>query len=1357
MIVRPGLGTACVLSLALFAAAATFGIQSLTGNSARAAQPAAAAPPAGKPIKRVKVAGSPKETIKPKEDVSAKLTRGALRVLRPDGMYAECPLKKTDVRANISGFIARVDVVQTFVNPTEERIEAVYVFPLPHNSAVDSMTMHVAGRKITGLIKRKAVAEQIYQQALRRGATAAVLHQHRPNVFQQKVGNIPPKGTVKIHISYVDVLEYDRGEYAFHFPMIVGPRYTPAGWKEDARTGGGAPGGTTNAIRSGKEISLSLKLDAGVPVDKLRSVNHKVDIKRTGETTAVCAIAAGDTIPNKDFDLRYKVIGEKPKLAVLAHNSSGKDGHFMLMVQPADDEMLKKAPPRELVFLVDVSGSMGASGIGHSKMAMRHFLKLSKPQDKVQIITFRNTATKCFEKSVLCTEENVRKARKFVDAIRAGGGTEMYKGVKEALNAELDPQRVRVVVMLTDAFIGNGPQIVQEVGKKCGDRIRMWCIGVGPRVNRNLVNSVAKQGGGMGKILSKNESEENVQKLVNEVVERIHRAQLAGITINWGGLKVYETYPARIPELWHGRPIIVHGRYTGGGEARIRISGEAEGKPVSMQLNVKLPEKQAGNDVLGTVWARKKIESLMDQIWVDGSPEMIEEVTRIALEYKLMSQYTSFVAVDEASAIDTEEPIKPPVRLPLPVPFAHGRIAWRQLHMRGEDALMYERAEGKKAEKSKRPRRDMRMLKAMTMPMPPAAAMPATKPGKSTAYRGPAAPANYARKFAQGWSGGKQQAGAYMPGGGGKGGGIGSGYAGRRRALMTRAKARPLVNYLLVDKAAKELADEKSSLDRDFSRSGRSMGFAYYGIRQGLEKQFKPGVARSEELLKAAKDEADPIRKMALLQRVYLYDYSWRALGWQTKGVAEKARAELTRLREKIAADRLATEPRLKTRLKLVVRDMSLREALSQVAAAAGLEMDLAPGAVSVASRLQNTRTIRITWMDLRGATASQAFEWLCAPAHIDWTVEKGKVRATVASLSRIKAPWTYDVSALSLPLDDEFKDLKKDKADWKKIQKRAASLTAEFIAACRKAAGTTLSEDCFWVQPGQIAVFADAAAHARVRKLLAELRSGRGEHGELGSKTLKRCEKRKEYIEKSRGARVKGEVYGVMQWSSWKLLAAASAGETDLEALTRLKVAWRHPFASKLAEGKVPLTAMRSAWVITESALALPRDKELAELASGVLASIEKHVEAALEGSAKSSNDQGAYLAGLYGYLALRNGQVLGKVSEARLAAFKPNLAKLLALDSKSPATSSLRMIGRVLLLGVGKVDGKELTRLFSTGMRGDDSNALAALAARKSGGELWLAFRAGSREYFAQNGVSGAVVLIANRLVKSPLYSAK
>ena len=573
------------------------------------------------------------QTPQPINPMEQEVTQGALRVKTEDEIV-ECPLKHTDVKAIISGFIARVTVTQTFDNPFDEKIEAVYVFPLPHTAAVDDMTMAIGERRIVGLIKRRDEARTVYEQAISQGATASLLEQERPNIFTQSVGNIKPGEEIRIEISYVDVLNYDMGSYEFHFPMVVGPRYIPGtptskmpdlprelkgkvgevegpgvegpvegtvpsgtGWSPDTTRVPDASRITPPVLkpgyRTGHDISLSVSLEAGVPVKDINIVNHKALLKRIGASGAVAEISPEDSIPNKDFVMKYAVVGEKPEMAVLAHSKGPDQGYFMLMIQPKLDAELAEAPPREIVFLVDVSGSMGGAPTEKVKEAMRHFFRLSKPDDTVQVITFAGSANKLFERPVPATEENVNRALNFTQQIRAGGGTEMLKGIKMVLNEPVDPERVRIVVMLTDGYIGNEAEIIEEVGKRAGDQIRFWAIGIGSSPNRFLTDGVAKQGGGMSAVL---ELDTNPKELVTQIVERIHRAQLAKIQIDWNELPVYEIFPRRIPELWAGRPVILFGRYADGGQTQIKLSGVRRGENrFSYALDVALPRAQTGN------------------------------------------------------------------------------------------------------------------------------------------------------------------------------------------------------------------------------------------------------------------------------------------------------------------------------------------------------------------------------------------------------------------------------------------------------------------------------------------------------------------------------------------------------------------------------------------------------------------------------------------------------------------------------------------------------------------------------------------------------------------------------------------
>jgi Ca-activated chloride channel family protein len=515
------------------------------------------------------------------------ITQGALRILHGERIV-ESPLRHTDVDVHLSGFIARVNVRQTFENPYNELIEAVYVFPLPHKAAVNRLTLQVGARRIVGVIKRREDARLVYEQAVAEGKTAGLLEQERPNIFTQSVGNIPPRGTVVIGFSYVDVLPYDLGTYEFHFPLVVGPRYLPGRpisstphllpelpgsvGEIDAPPAGTAPSGTgwspdTDRVpdasritppvlkpghRTGHDIDLVLELNAGVPIRDLQVINHEAELRYVGESGARITLSPADAIPNKDFVLRYQVAGKKPQMALLSHAPRDDDGCFMLMIQPGLEEELAKAPPREVVFLIDVSGSMRGRPTEKVKETLRAFFDLARPSDTFQIVTFASRAQKLFADPVAATGANIARALNFTRNMRGGGGTEMLQGIRTVLDAPVDPERVRIVLMLTDGYIGNEAEIIEEVGRKSGDQIRVWTVGIGSSPNRFLLDGVAAQGGGMSAVI---ELGTDPKELVARMVERIHRAQLAHIGVEWRGLSVYETYPRRIPELWAWRPV----------------------------------------------------------------------------------------------------------------------------------------------------------------------------------------------------------------------------------------------------------------------------------------------------------------------------------------------------------------------------------------------------------------------------------------------------------------------------------------------------------------------------------------------------------------------------------------------------------------------------------------------------------------------------------------------------------------------------------------------------------------------------------------------------------------------------------
>src|SRR6266536_5389613 len=397
-------------------------------------------------------------------------TPGALQVVASDGKpIAVCPLKHTDVKAEISGFLSRVVVTQEFENPFKEKIEAVYTFPLPQNAAVDDMTMIVGDRTVRGRILRREEAQAVYDAARSGGQVASLLDQERPNIFTQSVANIMPGEQVKVTISYVETLKYEDGSYEFVFPLVVGPRYVP-GSATGSRVNGGAvfspdtdivpdasritPRPVPEGMRAGHDVSLDITLDAGVPIEDVTSKSHAIDLERPDGSRAHVRLKDSSVIPNKDFILRYDVAGKTISDALLTHRSE-KGGFFTLIIQPPERVTVEDVTPKELVFVLDTSGSMSGFPIEKAKETMQLALDGLYPADTFNLITFAGDTRILFPAPVSATPENLKKAQAFLAGSSGSGGTEMMKAIKASLDPSDAQGHMRIVCFMTDGYVGN--------------------------------------------------------------------------------------------------------------------------------------------------------------------------------------------------------------------------------------------------------------------------------------------------------------------------------------------------------------------------------------------------------------------------------------------------------------------------------------------------------------------------------------------------------------------------------------------------------------------------------------------------------------------------------------------------------------------------------------------------------------------------------------------------------------------------------------------------------------------------------------------------------------------------------------
>lgn len=584
-------------------------------------------------------------------------------VTRHDRSVVDVPLEHTDVTIRVDGPLADATVVQRFKNPYRDKIEAVYLFPLPTGAAVTDMMITVGTRVIRGEIKARAEAQQVYVAAKSRGHVAALLTQERPNVFTQSIANLEPGAAIEVTLRYSQRLDYDDGSYSLVFPMVTAPRYVPAGTDAKAAAAVQAPT-LPVGVRSAHDIRLSVELDAGVPIEALTSSSHLLQVDRPSSSRATVRIAGTDTIPNKDFTLTYQVAGTAPKLGVLAHRDGGT-GSFMLIAQPPEAPAPEKVTPREIVFVLDTSSSMRGAPLAKAKELIRRVLWTMRPDDTYQIVRFADRSSSLGAGMVANKPANVQLTLDWLTKLDAGGGTEVIDGVGAALALPHDPLRVRIVVFISDGYVGNEDEILAMVGKHVGTS-RLFSFGIGSVVNRYLLEEMATMGRGSVQVVR---PDEDTAKAVSLFERRIDAPLLTDIQLEWGGLAVRDVVPgAAIPDLFAGQPLVLTGHYTTPGNAMVTVRAKQAGKPVRFEVPVSLPATDTKRPAIAALWARQRIGELSRALLRAPDKAADAEILALSLAHHILSAATAFVAVDDTKVTQGKDARK--VVVPVEIPEA---------------------------------------------------------------------------------------------------------------------------------------------------------------------------------------------------------------------------------------------------------------------------------------------------------------------------------------------------------------------------------------------------------------------------------------------------------------------------------------------------------------------------------------------------------------------------------------------------------------------------------------------------------------------------------------------------------------
>ena len=557
----------------------------------------------------------------------------------------QLPLKSTQVNVKVSGVIADVTVVQTYKNEGQRAIEAKYVFPGSTRAAVHGMNVRLADRLITAKIREKQQAKIEYDAAKQEGKTAALLEQHLPNVFQMNVANIMPGDDVKVELRYTELLLPTDGNYQFVFPTVVGPRYNSPQSSQANATWVAQPylpqGQNTPTSAAAPAFDIHVTLNTPIGVKEVRSSSHTISsYTEQGGATVVGLNPTAEPTNNRDFILNYRLAGDKIETGVMLYK--GQDENFFLaMVEPPKAPAATAITPREYIFVVDISGSMHGFPLDTAKGVLRELIGGLRPSDTFNVLLFSGSNSFLNPTSVPATKANIDQAIRTIDQQGGGGSTELIPALKRVYAQPKNADTSRTVVVVTDGYVTVEREAFELVRNNLSSA-NVFSFGIGSSVNRHLMEGLARAGMGEPFIITKPaeaaEQAARFRKMIDSPV-------LTNVKVRFEGLDVYDVEPRQLPDLLAQRPLIVFGKWKGEAKGKLVVEGNSANGP----LQNSLPITAASTDTaaLRHLWARHRIAALSDQEALEGGSAAKDAITDLGLKYSLLTQYTSFLAVDQ--------------------------------------------------------------------------------------------------------------------------------------------------------------------------------------------------------------------------------------------------------------------------------------------------------------------------------------------------------------------------------------------------------------------------------------------------------------------------------------------------------------------------------------------------------------------------------------------------------------------------------------------------------------------------------------------------------------------------------------
>jgi len=578
--------------------------------------------------------------------------------------YTTATRMNTNVDIRVNGLVARVSVRQEFQNDGSEWIEGIYVFPLPDDAAVDRMRLHIGDRFIEGEIQEKEHARKTYEKARKEGKKASLVQQQRANLFTTSVANVAPGERVVVDIEYLEDIRYEDGRFSIRFPMTLTPRYI-SGQPLPDKIGNGWSGDTDRvpdaslvtppmvSSSSAHKLTLTASVNAGMPLKIIASRYHPVSVVETNGHYSV-ALSSGQVPMDHDFELVWQPVPSAAPRAMVFTETVGGNPHHLLMVMPPDQgETSPVLMPREMILIVDTSGSMHGVSIAQAKRAVRLALQGLQPTDRFNVIEFNSVTNTLYPTSVTASPSNINRALNFVQQLQANGGTEMRPALSMALSGQPQETHLRQIVFVTDGSVGYEDEMFSMIEEKLGDA-RLFTVGIGSAPNSWFMHKAAEAGRGSYTFIS---ALHEVQEKMEGLFRKLEHPQVTDIAVEWPSGVVVDGYPHTVPDLYLGEPVTVKARATGvyrDGDA-VRISGNSVTGAWATMLALQSPLESEG---IGALWARARIAELMDgERRGRDAVEIRAAIVETAVAHHLVSRYTSLVAVDKTPVRPTDDPL----------------------------------------------------------------------------------------------------------------------------------------------------------------------------------------------------------------------------------------------------------------------------------------------------------------------------------------------------------------------------------------------------------------------------------------------------------------------------------------------------------------------------------------------------------------------------------------------------------------------------------------------------------------------------------------------------------------------------